>query len=154
MAMSIFKEIPLKGYKKTIPWIIVMMICMIVIPLIAHLSGNDDTGVIASLISFFAMPVYTILLGVFAGEDIKHQWFLPAVPIVFRYIGGWICNEGLGVNDFFTWSLIAGFVAAVISTVANVVVRTKGKKSLDESPEERSKDKIKHDILFVWKQNQ
>ena len=39
--------------------------------------------------------LFTILLGVFAGNDIKHQWFLPAVPIVFRYIGGWICNEDL-----------------------------------------------------------
>ena len=127
--MNIFKEIPLKGYKKTMPWIILMMICMIVIPLIAHLSGNDDIGVIAAIISNYAMPVYTILLGVFAGEDIKHQWFLPVVPIVFRYIGGWICNEELGVNEYFVWSLIIGIVAAVISAVANAVVRFMNKKA-------------------------
>ena len=122
--MNIFKEIPLKGYKKTIPWIILMMICMIVIPLIAHLSGNDDIGVIAAIISNFAMPVFTILLGVFAGEDIKHQWFMPALPIVFRYIGARICNEELGLDQYFVWSLIVGIAAAVISTVANAVVRS------------------------------
>ena len=130
--MNIFKEIPLTGYKKTIPWIILMMICMIVIPLITHLSWNDDIGVIEAIISNYAMPVYTILLGVFAGEDIKHQWFLPVVPIVFRYIGGWICNEELGVNEYFVWSLIIGIVAAVISAVANAVVRSMNKKKSDK----------------------
>ena len=105
------------------------MICMIVIPLTAHLSRNDDIGVIAAIISNYAMPVYTILLGVFAGEDIKHQWFLPALPIVFRYIGGWICNEELGVNEYFVWSLIIGIAAAVISTVANAVVRYMNKNA-------------------------
>ena len=114
------------------PWIILMMICMIVIPLIAHLSGNDDIGVIAAIISNYAMPVYTILLGVFAGEDIKHQWFLPVVPIAFRYIGGLICNEELGVNEYFVWSLIIGIVAAVISAVANAVVRSMNKKKSDK----------------------
>ena len=119
----------IRGYKKTMPWIILMMICMIVIPLTAHLSRNDDIGVIAAIISNYAMPVYTILLGVFAGEDIKHQWFLPALPIVFRYIGGWICNEELGVNEYFVWSLIIGIAAAVISTVANAVVRSMNKNA-------------------------
>lgn len=127
--MNIFKEIPLKGYKKTIPWIILMMICMIVIPLIAYLSGNDDIGVIAAIIANYAMPVFTILLGVFAGEDIKHQWFLPVLPIVFRYIGGWICNEDLSANEYFVWSLIIGIAAAVISTVANAVVRSVNKNA-------------------------
>ncbi len=130
--MNIFKEIPLKGYKKTIPWIVLMLICMIVIPLIAHLSGNDDIGVIAAIISNFAMPVFTILLGVFAGNDIKHQWFLPAVPIVFRYIGGWICNEELGVNEYFVWSLIIGIIATVISAVVNALVRSMNNKKSDK----------------------
>ncbi len=111
------------------PWTILMVICMIVIPLIANLSGNDDIGVIAAIISNYAMPVYIILLGVFDGEDIKHQWFLPVVPIVFRYIGGWICNEELGVNEYYVWSLIAGIIAAVISAVANALVRSMNKKA-------------------------
>ena len=127
--MNIFKEIPLKGYKKTIPWVILMILFMIVVPLIAHILGDDDSGVIAAIISVFAMPVYTILLGVFAGDDIRHQWFLPLLPVVFRYIGGWICNEGPGYSYYVSMSLIAGICAAMLSAVIHEAVRIKDKKS-------------------------
>ena len=127
--MNIFKEIPLKGYRKTIPWIILMILFMIVVPLIAHILGDDDSGVIAAIISVFAMPVYTILLGVFAGDDIRHQWFLPLLPVVFRYIGGWICNEGLGYSYYVSMSLIVGICAAMLSAVIHAAVRIKDKKS-------------------------
>ena len=135
MAINIFKEIPLKGYQKTIPWIILMMICMIIVPLIAYISGYDNSGVIGWLISICAMPVFTIILGISAGEDIKHQWFLPAVPIVFRCIGGLICNEEIGEYGCFAWSIVAGIAATAISTVVNAVART-----MDKRQEERGNE--------------
>ena len=67
---------------------------------------------------FFAVnPLYSVLIGVFAGKDVKHLWSLPVISAVLFLIGTWIFFD-MGETAFILYAavyLIIGIMAMLIS---------------------------------------
>ena len=62
-------------------------------------------------------PLYSVLIGVFAGKDVKHLWSLPVISAVLFLIGTWIFFD-MGETAFILYAavyLIIGIMAMLIS---------------------------------------
>ncbi len=64
---------------------------MFALPWCAVTFVKGDAGMAVCFILFFAVdPVHSLILGVFAGMDIKTMWCLPILSAVFFLAGTWI----------------------------------------------------------------
>ena len=76
---------------------------------------------------FFAVnPLYSVIIGAFAGKDIRHLWSLPAISAVLFLIGTWIFFD-MGETAFILYAavyLALGIAAMLIS----MLIRKKTQK--------------------------
>ena len=79
---------------------------------------KGDAGMAVCFLLFFAVnPLYSVLIGVFAGKDVKHLWSLPVISAVLFLIGTWIFFD-MGETAFILYAavyLIIGIMAMLIS---------------------------------------
>ncbi len=77
--------------KNIILWLAVSAAIMLALPWLAVTLVKGDAGMAACFVLFFAVnPIYSVILGVFAGKDVKHLWSLPVISAVLFLIGTWI----------------------------------------------------------------
>ena len=104
--------------KKIIFWLILSAFVMLILPWLAVTFVKGDSGMAACFILFFAVnPVFSIILGIFAGEDIKKTWWLPVISGVFFLAGTWIFFD-MGEVAFITYAagyLVLGTAAMLLS---------------------------------------
>lgn len=71
-----------------------------------------------ALLLFFAIdPIYSIVLGIFAGKHIKELWSLPVMAAALFLLGTWI-SFNLGEGAFVIYAgiyLIIGMVSMLYS---------------------------------------
>ena len=73
---------------KITPWLISSAVIMLVFPWLAVTFIRGDSGMRACFFLFYALnPVYAIIVGAYAGKDIKRLWALPLITTVFFLIG-------------------------------------------------------------------
>lgn len=73
---------------KITPWLISSAVIMLAFPWFAVTFIRGDSGMMTCFFLFYALnPVYAIIVGAYAGKDIKRLWALPVITTVFFLIG-------------------------------------------------------------------
>ena len=104
--------------KNIILWLAASAVVMLAFPWLAVTFVKGDAGMAVFFLLFFAVnPLYSVLIGVFAGKDVKHLWSLPVISAVLFLIGTWIFFD-MGETAFILYAavyLIIGIMAMLIS---------------------------------------
>ncbi len=108
-------------------WMAASAVVMLAFPWIAVTFVKGDTGMAICFLLFFAVnPLYSVIIGAFAGKDVKHLWSLPVISAVLFLIGTWIFFD-MGETAFILYAavyLALGIAAMLIS----MLIRKKTQK--------------------------
>ena len=104
--------------KNIILWLAASAVVMLAFPWLAVTFVKGDAGMAVCFLLFFAVnPLYSMIIGAFAGKDVKHLWSLPVISAVLFLIGTWIFFD-MGETAFILYAavyLIIGIMAMLIS---------------------------------------
>ena len=104
--------------KNIILWVAASMAVMLAFPWLAVTFVKGDAGMAVCFLLFFAVnPLYSMIIGAFAGKDVKHLWSLPVISAVLFLIGTWIFFD-MGETAFILYAavyLVIGIMAMLIS---------------------------------------
>lgn len=118
--------------KKLIFWTILSAVVMLGFPgfTVAFIKSNAALAICFLL--FFAIdPLYSVLLGVFAGKKPGELWSLPVISAGLFLLGTWIFFD-MGETAFVLYAavyLVVGLIAMLISKIMNT--KKKAVKSKD-----------------------
>ena len=105
--------------KKLIGWSIGSAAVMLLLPWAAVTFAKSDAGMAVVLILFFVIdPIYSIVLGIFAGKHMKEMWSLPVVTAALFLLGTW-SFFGPGEDAFVLYAgiyLVIGLVSMLLSS--------------------------------------
>ncbi len=101
-------------------WLAASAVVMLAFPWLAVTFVKGDAGMAVFFLLFFAVnPLYSVLIGAFAGKDIRHLWSLPIISAALFLMGTWIFFD-MGETAFILYAavyLALGIVAMLISTL-------------------------------------
>ncbi len=104
--------------KNIILWLVASAVVMLAFPWLAVTFVKGDAGMAVCFLLFFAVnPLYSMIIGAFAGKDVKHLWSLPVISAVLFLIGTWIFFD-MGETAFILYAavyLVIGIMAMLIS---------------------------------------
>ena len=104
--------------KNIILWLAASALVMLAFPWLAVTFVRGDAGMAVCFLLFFAVnPLYSVLIGAFAGKDVKHLWSLPVISAVLFLTGAWIFFD-MGETAFILYAavyLVIGIMAMLIS---------------------------------------
>ena len=104
--------------KDFVLWLAVSVVVMLALPWLAVTFVKGDAGMAVCLLLFFAVnPLYSVIIGVFAGNNIRNLWSLPVISAVLFLIGTWIFFD-MGETAFILYAvgyLAVGIAAMLIS---------------------------------------
>ncbi len=104
--------------KNIILWVAASIAVMLALPWLAVAFVKGDAGMAVCFLLFFAVnPLYSVLIGAFAGKDIRHLWSLPVISAALFLIGAWIFFD-MGETAFILYAavyLVIGIMAMLIS---------------------------------------
>ena len=93
---------------------------MLVLPWLAISFVNGDAGMAVCFLLFFAVnPIYSVIVGIFAGKNRKKLWGMPIISAALFLLGSWTFFD-MGEKAFIMYTgiyLILGAAAMIISTV-------------------------------------
>ncbi len=107
--------------KKLIAWTISALILMIGFPWLAVAFAGSAGMAICFLLFYAINPLFSVVCGAFAGQNIKQLWALPIITAGLFLVGAWLFFE-LGETAFLLYCicyLIIGIVAMLISAFVN-----------------------------------
>lgn len=88
--------------KNIILWMAALAVVMLAFPWLAVTFVKGDAGMAVCFLLFFAVnPLYSVLIGAFAGKDIRRLWSLPVISAVLFFIGTWIFFD---MGDLYVWN--------------------------------------------------
>ena len=100
------------------------MAVMLVLPWFAVTFVNGDAGMVVCFLLFFAVnPIYSVIIGVFAGKDIRHLWSLPVISAVLFLIGTWIFFD-MGETAFILY-MVAYLALGIAVMLISMFIRKK-----------------------------
>lgn len=106
--------------KAFICWLGSSAVIMLALPWMAVTFVKADGGMVVCFLLFYGVnPIYSLIIGAFAGKDRKHLWSLPVISAVLFVIGTWIFF-GMGEPAFIRYGVIylaLGIGAMVISSL-------------------------------------
>lgn len=112
--------------KSIILWLTVSAVVMLALPWIAVTFVKSDAGMAVCFLLFFAVnPLYSIVIGAFAGKDIQHIWSLPVISSVLFLLGTWIFFD-MRETAFILYTsvyLVLGITAMLISMFIRKKIR-------------------------------
>ncbi len=74
---------------------------------------------------FFAVnPLYSVIIGAFAGKDIRHLWSLPVISAVLFLIGAWIFFD-MGETAFILYAVVY-LVLGIVVMLISMFIRVRG----------------------------
>ncbi len=104
--------------KNIILWLAASAVVTLAFPWLAVTFVKGDAGMAVCFLLFFAVnPLYSVIIGAFAGKDVKHLWSLPVISAVLFLIGAWIFFD-MGETAFILYAavyLVIGIMAMLIS---------------------------------------
>ena len=113
--------------KNIILWLAASAVVMLAFPWLAVTFVKGDAGMAVCFLLFFAVnPLYSVIIGAFAGKDVKHLWSLPVISAVLFLIGTWLFFN-MGETAFILYAavyLVIGIMAMLIS----MLIRKKTQK--------------------------
>lgn len=119
--------------KEYMKWLIASAVIMFVLPCAAVAVGGIDLGVAMvtlTLMMFAVCPIYSVMLGVFAGRDGKRFWSLPVISPLLSLVGmGVLVDHGAsGFARFAGIYLVLGLLAML----ASMIVRKSAQPQITE----------------------
>ena len=113
--------------KNIILWLAVSAVVMLALPWIAVTFVKGDAGMAACFVLFFALnPLYSVILGVFAGKDVKHLWSLPVISAVLFLIGTWIFFD-MGEMAFVLYAVVY-LALGIVTMLISMIIRKKAQR--------------------------
>ena len=104
--------------KNIILWLAASAVVMLAFPWLAVTFVKGDAGMAVCFLLFFAVnPLYSVIIGAFAGKDVKHLWSLPVISAVLFLIGTWLFFD-MGETAFILYAavyLVIGIMVMLIS---------------------------------------
>ena len=101
-------------------WMAASSVVMLAFPWLAVTFVKGDAGMAVCFLLFFAVnPLYSVIIGAFAGKNIRHLWSFPVVSAALFLIGTWIFFD-MGETAFILYAavyLALGIAAMLISTL-------------------------------------
>ena len=114
--------------KKFIFWLAVSAFIMFALPWFAVTFIKGDGGMAVCFLLFFAVnPVYSVIVGTFAGKKARTLWSLPVLSAAFFLAGTWAFFD-MGETAFILYALVY-FVLGMAAMLVSAFV--KKKESLD-----------------------
>jgi hypothetical protein len=113
------KEVMVGDRKKNMIFsLAVSAIVMLALPWLAVTFVKSDAGMAVCLLLFFVVnPLFSVIIGTFAGKDVRHLWSFPVVSTALFLVGAWILFdiEEMAFLLYATVYLALGVVAMLIS---------------------------------------
>lgn len=79
---------------KHLMWLIMSVAIMLLLPFLVVTFVAADAGMFVCFIMFFVInPIYSAVLGIFGGKNIKSMWYHPIILAVLFLIGIFIIFE-------------------------------------------------------------
>ncbi len=104
--------------KDFIFWLVISAVIMLLFPFLAVTFIKADAGMAVCFILFYAVnPIYSVVIGIFAGKDIKRLWSLPVISSILFLSGTWILFD-MGEIAFIMYAvvyLLLGMLAMLVS---------------------------------------
>ena len=104
--------------KNFILWLVVSIVIMLLFPFLAVTFVKGDAGMAVCFILFYAVnPIYSVVIGTFAGKDTKRLWSLSVISSILFLAGTWLLFD-MGEIAFIMYAvvyLILGMLAMLIS---------------------------------------
>ena len=92
--------------KNIILWMAASAVVMLAFPWLAVTFVKGDAGMAVCFLLFFAVnPLYSVIIGVFAGKNIRHLWSFPVVSAALFPIGTWIFFD-MGETAFILYAAL------------------------------------------------
>lgn len=113
--------------KNIILWLAASVAVMLAFPWLAVTFVKGDAGMAVCFLLFFVVnPSYSVIIGAFAGKDVKHLWSFPIVSAALFLMGTWIFFD-MGETAFILYAVVylaLGIAAMLIS----MLIRKKTQK--------------------------
>lgn len=112
--------------KKTyICWLGISAVIMLALPWMVVTFVKGDGGMAACFLLFYAVnPIYSVIIGAFAGKDRKHLWGLPVISAVLFLAGTWIFFD-MGEPAFIWYGVIYLALGAAAMAVSSMIRKKK-----------------------------
>ena len=113
--------------KNIILWLAASMAVMLAFPWLAVTFVKGDVGMAVCFLLFFAVnPLYSVMIGAFAGKDVKHLWSLPVISAVLFLIGTWLFFD-MGETAFILYAVVY-LVIGIMAMLISMLIRKKTQK--------------------------
>ncbi|MFG6369728.1 MAG: hypothetical protein K1W16_15190 [Lachnospiraceae bacterium] len=87
-------------------WLAVSVIVMLVLPWLAVTFIKGDAAMVVCFLLFYVVnPIYSVMLGTFAGRDIRYLGSLPVISALLFLAGTWIFFD-IGEIAFIQYMMI------------------------------------------------
>ena len=112
--------------KDFVLWLVVSIVIMLLFPFLAVTFVKGDAGMAVCFILFYAVnPIYCVVIGTFAGKDIKRLWSLPIISSILFLAGTWLLFD-MGEIAFIMYAvvyLVLGLLAMLVSMLISKKAR-------------------------------
>lgn len=116
--------------KKYIMWLFLSAFVMLLLPWAAVTLVKGDAGMAACFLLFFAVnPLYSIVIGIFAGRNFKEMWSLPVISSILFLLGTWIFFD-MGERAFLMYAGIYLIIGIVVMFVSALISKGIAKKRI------------------------
>ena len=79
------------------------------------------------LLLFIAInPIYSVVIGIFVGKDVKHLWSLPVISAMLFLIGTWIFFD-MGEMAFVLYAVVY-LVLGIVTMLISMIIRKKAQR--------------------------
>jgi len=115
--------------RKTLFWLAASAAVMLALPWLAVTFVKGDAGMAVCFLLFYAInPVYSGIVGLFAGKDMKNFWFQPVISAALFLAGAWIFFDPAEIAFLLYGAvyLVLGIVAMLISMLLHKQKRGDG----------------------------
>ncbi len=100
--------------KKYLYWLCATMVITLVLPFAVARLASECSGMALCMILFLVFnPVYSIILGINCGKNIRQMWSLPLVSAVMFLFGTWFSFD---VKEI--WFIIYATIYLVLGWIA------------------------------------
>ena len=104
----------------------VTAVIMLALPWLAVTFVKGDAGMAACFVLFFAVnPIYSVVIGIFAGKDMKHLWSLSVISAVLFLFGTWVFFD-MGETAFILYAVVY-LALGVVAMLISMFIRKKSK---------------------------
>ncbi len=107
--------------KKNILFANITAFIMICLPLFTVLWAGVNGMAICFLLFFAVNPIYSLVVGIFAGKDIKKRWWKPIISAILFLLGAWLFFAAPGETDFLYYTAIYLLIGALAMGITKLI---------------------------------